>query len=74
LRLFVFHGTMNLAFVSPTTPMTASILGGLVTLWGIAVLAIAGSRYLSGVGKVVAIADNSSLTRMETPVKPYSQI
>ncbi|MBE9101586.1 hypothetical protein [Vacuolonema iberomarrocanum] len=66
----VIHGTVDVAFVSPTIPMTASILGALITLWGIVVLAIAGSRYLSRVGKVVAIAKNSSFTRMELPVKP----
>lgn len=70
----VFHGTMDVVFFSPTIPMTASILGTLITLWGIVVLAIAGSRHLSRVGKVVAIAENSSLTRMGLSVKPYLRL
>jgi len=63
----IFHGTMDIAFVSPTGPMIASILGALITLWGMAVLGMTGPRYLSRNGKVI-IPSRASLT---TQVEPH---
>ncbi len=49
----IFHGTMDIVFVSPASPSIANVLGALITVWGIAVLAIAKPKYLSAKGKVV---------------------
>jgi hypothetical protein len=49
----IFHGTMDIAFVSAGSSSVANILGVLVTIWGLAVLSIAKPQYLSHVGKVV---------------------
>jgi uncharacterized protein len=49
----IFHGTMDIVFVSPASPSIANALGALITVWGIAVLVIARPQYLSGTGKVV---------------------
>ncbi|MBE9137925.1 CPBP family intramembrane metalloprotease [Nodosilinea sp. LEGE 07088] len=49
----VFHGTMDIAFVSPMPTMTTSMLGALITIWGIVVLFTTRPRYLSRVGKIV---------------------
>jgi len=54
--LAVFHGTMDIVFVSPGPPERATVLGALVTCWGLAVLVFAGPRHLSRSGKVVAAA------------------
>ncbi len=54
LVVAAFHGTMDVAFLAPEPPSVASVLGMLVTLWGLAVLVVAGPRYLSRRGKVVA--------------------
>jgi uncharacterized protein len=49
----IFHGTMDIVFVSPAAPSVTNILGALITVWGIAVLLIAKPKYLSATGKVV---------------------
>jgi uncharacterized protein len=49
----IFHGTMDIVFVSPASPSITNILGALITVWGIAVLVIARPKYLSATGKVV---------------------
>jgi uncharacterized protein len=49
----IFHGTMDIVFVSLAFPSIANVLGALITVWGIAVLFIARPQYLSGMGKVV---------------------
>jgi uncharacterized protein len=49
----MFHGTMDIVFVSPASPSIANALGALITVWGIAVLSIARPKYLSATGKVV---------------------
>jgi uncharacterized protein len=49
----IFHGTMDIVFVSPAAPSVTNILGALITVWGIAVLSIAKPKYLSATGKVV---------------------
>jgi len=49
----IFHGTMDIVFVSPASPSIANALGALITVWGIAVLVIARPQYLSGTGKVL---------------------
>jgi membrane protease YdiL (CAAX protease family) len=53
----VFHGTMDIVFVSPGPPELATVLGALVTCWGLAVLVFSGPRHLSRSGKVVAPGD-----------------
>ena len=57
----VFHGTMDIVFVSPGPPERATVLGALVTCWGLAVLVFAGPRHLSRSGKVVAAGTNELL-------------
>ncbi len=49
----VFHGMMDVAFVSPAPPQLSAVVGALVTAWGLAVLMVAGPRALSRSGKVV---------------------
>jgi uncharacterized protein len=49
----IFHGTMDIVFVSPASPSITTALGALITIWGIAVLSIARPKYLSNIGKVV---------------------
>jgi uncharacterized protein len=49
----IFHGIMDIVFVSPASPSIVNILGALITVWGIAVLVIAKPKYLSATGKVV---------------------
>jgi membrane protease YdiL (CAAX protease family) len=49
----IFHGTIDIVFVSPASPSIDNALGALITVWGIAVLVIARPQYLSGKGKVV---------------------
>lgn len=47
LLVAVFHGTIDIVFNSPVAPELANVLGALVTIWGIAVLALAGPRHLA---------------------------
>jgi uncharacterized protein len=49
----IFHGTMDIVFVSPASASVTNILGAVITVWGIAVLFIAKPKYLSAMGKVV---------------------
>jgi uncharacterized protein len=51
----VFHGTMDIAFVSPAPPLLSSVVGALITVWGLAVLVVAGPRHLSRSGKQVQV-------------------
>lgn len=54
LVVALFHATVDIAFTSDiSSPLVVNVIGGLITLWGIAVLLIAGPRYLSRSGKVV---------------------
>ncbi|MEP7115999.1 MAG: type II CAAX endopeptidase family protein [Acidobacteriota bacterium] len=54
LIVAVFHGTMDIAFVSPAPPLLSSVVGALVTMWGLAVLVMAGPRSLSRSGTMVS--------------------
>lgn len=56
----IFHGTMDIVFVSPAPPSVANVLGALITIWGVAVLLIAKPRYLSRAGKVVINQEEDS--------------
>jgi uncharacterized protein len=56
----IFHGTMDIVFVSPAAPSVTNILGALITVWGIAVLLIAKPKYLSATGKVVMGQDQDA--------------
>ena len=49
----IFHGTMDIVFVSPASASVTNILVAVITVWGIAVLLIARPQYLSAIGKVV---------------------
>ena len=57
----IFHGTMDIVFVSPVAPVTVTMLGALITLWGIAVLCLAGPRYLSQGGKIVISPEQTAV-------------
>jgi hypothetical protein len=56
----IFQGTMDIAFVSPASPAVANTLGALITIWGIAVLAIKKPQYLSLAGKMVVHQEEDS--------------
>jgi hypothetical protein len=43
----VFHGTMDIAFLAPASPLATNILGALITLWGLAVVHLTGPTHLS---------------------------
>jgi uncharacterized protein len=49
----IFHGTMDIAFVSPAPPLISTLVGALVTVWGLGVLVVAGPRNLSRHARVV---------------------
>lgn len=51
----VFHGAMDIAFVSPAPPLLGSVVGALITVWGLAVLIVAGPRHLSQRAKEVHV-------------------
>ncbi|MEP6765209.1 MAG: CPBP family intramembrane glutamic endopeptidase [Gemmatimonadaceae bacterium] len=58
LVVALFHAAIDVAFTSSlTSPFIVSASGALITLWGIAVLLIAGPRYLSRSGRVVQVRD-----------------
>jgi membrane protease YdiL (CAAX protease family) len=50
----IFHGTMDIAFVSPAPAVLSSVVGVLITVWGLGILIVAGPRDLSTHGKVVS--------------------
>jgi uncharacterized protein len=56
----IFHGTMDIAFVSSASSSVTNVLGALITIWGFAVLSIAKPQYLSRVGKVVVNQEENS--------------
>jgi membrane protease YdiL (CAAX protease family) len=47
LIVAIFHGTLDITIGSPAGPAIASVMGALVTFWGLAVLARAGPKNLS---------------------------
>jgi membrane protease YdiL (CAAX protease family) len=47
LIVAIFHGTLDITIGSPAGPVIASVMGALVTFWGLAVLAWAGPKNLS---------------------------
>jgi membrane protease YdiL (CAAX protease family) len=49
----VFHGTMDIVFVSPGPASLTTLLGALITIWGVIILFVAGPRHLSRRGKIV---------------------
>jgi uncharacterized protein len=69
----IFHGTMDIAFVSPAPALLSSVVGALITLWGIGVLVMAGPRHLSRHGKVVhndSAGPDASASRRKGPSTP----
>jgi uncharacterized protein len=55
LVVALFHATIDVAFTSTVSvPAVVSVVGALITTWGIIVLIAAGPRDLSRAGKVVA--------------------
>jgi membrane protease YdiL (CAAX protease family) len=57
----VFHGTMDIVFISPGAPLVTSLLGALVTIWGVGVVVVAGPRYLSRRRRRLVLADDGCL-------------
>ena len=47
LIVAIFHGTLDIAINSPSGPQLATVMGALVTLWGLAVLRWGGPKNLS---------------------------
>jgi membrane protease YdiL (CAAX protease family) len=47
LIVAIFHGTLDITINSPAGPQLATIMGALVTIWGLAVLAWGGPKNLS---------------------------
>lgn len=63
----VFHGTMDVVFVSPAPAILSNVLGALITMGGVIVLVANGPRSLSRQGKVVA-EGVTVMTRREATV------
>ena len=64
LVVALFHAAVDVAFTSNvSSPFAVNVTGGLITLWGIAVLIIAGPRFLSKRGKMVMDFDGQAVTR-----------
>ncbi|NJN56388.1 MAG: CPBP family intramembrane metalloprotease [Leptolyngbyaceae cyanobacterium SL_5_9] len=57
----IFHGTVDIAFVSPTSLMTKTVLGALIALWGIAVLCMMKPHFLFHVGKLVIVPETNTV-------------
>jgi len=47
LLVAVFHGAIDIAITSPADPQLANAMGALITLWGLAVVVVAGPRHLA---------------------------
>lgn len=61
LVVALFHATVDIAFTSDiASPFIVAATGVLITLWGLAVLVIAGPRTLSRTGKVVGDAPSEA--------------
>ena len=58
LIVALFHAAVDVAFTSSVaSPVAVNVAGALITLWGIAVLIVAGPRHLSKRGKMVSAPD-----------------
>jgi membrane protease YdiL (CAAX protease family) len=57
----IFHGTMDVVFVSPGAPLVTNILGALVTVAGVVVVVVAGPRCLSRRRRRLIIDDTGCL-------------
>lgn len=47
LLVAIFHGTIDIAFTSPAGPELANAMGALITVWGLAVILLAGPQHLA---------------------------
>ena len=63
LVVALFHATVDVAFtLGISSPSVSNAVGALITIWGIAVLVVAGPRYLSRRGKMVRLHDSKGVT------------
>ncbi len=67
----VFHGMMDVAFVSPAPPPLSSVVGALVTVWGAVVLIVAGPRHLAR--SSVAVRDYAECTHRTLDAGPVGR-
>ncbi|MEP6780736.1 MAG: CPBP family intramembrane glutamic endopeptidase [Gemmatimonadaceae bacterium] len=73
LVVALFHAAIDVAFTSSlTSPFIVSASGALITLWGIAVVLIAGPLYLSRDGKIVQSRDAAGEFSFMGPDKAQS--
>lgn len=74
LVVALFHAAIDVAFTSSaSSPFVVNATGALITFWGIAVILVAGPRYLSRSDKVVRLAQLGAVTefvRRGAPVAP----
>jgi membrane protease YdiL (CAAX protease family) len=64
----IFHGTMDIVFISPGTPLLTNVLGALVTVWGVAVVVVAGPAYLSRKRRKLLIDETGRIAESSAPV------
>jgi membrane protease YdiL (CAAX protease family) len=63
LVVALFHAAIDVAFTSSaSSPFVINATGALITFWGVAVIAVAGHRYLSKGGKVVRLSHRGAVT------------
>ena len=61
LVVSLFHAAVDVAFTSTaSTPFVVNATGALITVWGVAVILVAGPRCLSRSGKLVSLDSKSS--------------
>ena len=64
LAVALFHATVDVAFTSSaSSPFVTNAIGALISFWGIAVIVVAGPRYLSRSGKVVRLSHRGAVSR-----------
>ena len=59
----LFHAAVDVAFTSSaSSPFVVNAIGVVITFWGVAVIVVAGPRYLSRSGKVIRPAHRRTVT------------
>lgn len=77
LVVAIFHATVDVAFTSGlSSPFVVNTAGGVITFWGILVIAVAGPAYLSRRGKVIRLYGRDAVTgfiQRDLPIPPSTE-
>lgn len=72
LTVALIHATIDILFTPDiATPLVANTAGAIVTIWGIALLFIAGPRFLASIGKVVLFQQDGQLVSEMSRSPPH---